>query len=78
MVVCGFDLETGECTANPWGCGMSTPSVQQVLEDPCINYRLKNWLREALKADALDAYYDAQLLADVLRQRLDQILKGGD
>jgi len=57
---------------------MSTPSVQQVFEDPCINYRLKNWLREALKADALDAYYDVQLLADVLRQRVDQILKGGD
>jgi len=56
---------------------MNTPSVQQVLEDPCVHYRLKNWLREALKADALDAYYDAQLLADVLRQRLDQTLKGG-
>ena len=57
---------------------MSTPSVQQVLEDPCVHYRLKKWLREALKADALDAYYDAQLLADVLRQRLDQIMKGGN
>jgi hypothetical protein len=57
---------------------MSTPSVQQVLEGPCVHYRLKKWLREALKADALDAYYDAQLLADVLRQRLDQIMKGGN
>jgi hypothetical protein len=57
---------------------MSTPSVQQVLEDPCVHYRLKKWLREALAADALDAYYDAQLLADVLRQRLDQIMKGGN
>jgi hypothetical protein len=57
---------------------MSTPSVQQVLEDPCINYRLKNWLREALKGDARDAYYDAQLLADVLKQRIDLILKGGN
>jgi hypothetical protein len=56
---------------------MSTPSIQQVLEDPCVNYRLKNWLREALAADALDAYYDAQLLADVLKQRVDQILQGG-
>ena len=54
---------------------MSTPSVQQVLEDPCVNYRLKNWLREALRADALDAYYDAQLLADILKQRVDQILR---
>jgi hypothetical protein len=57
---------------------MSTPSVQQVLEDPCVHFRLKRWLPEALEADALDAYYDAQLLADVLRQRVDQILKGGD
>ncbi len=57
---------------------MSTPSVQQVLEDPCVNYRLKNWLREALNADALDAYYDAQLLADVLKQRVDDILKEGN
>jgi hypothetical protein len=57
---------------------MSTPSVQQVLEDPCVHYRLKNWLREALNADPLDAYYDAQLLADVLKQRVDLILKGRD
>jgi hypothetical protein len=56
---------------------MSIPSVQQVLEDPCVNYRLKKWLREALAGDALDAYYDAQLLADVLKQRVDQILQGG-
>jgi hypothetical protein len=57
---------------------MTTPSVEQVLEDPCVHYRLKKWLREALAVDALDAYYDAQLLADVLRQRVDQILKGGN
>ena len=57
---------------------MSTPTVQEVLADPCVNYRLKRWLREALTADALDAYYDAQLLADVLRQRVDQLLKGGN
>ena len=55
---------------------MSIPSVQQVLEDPSVHYRLKRWLREALEADALDAYYDAQLLADVLKQRMDQILQG--
>jgi hypothetical protein len=57
---------------------MSTLSVQQILDDPCVHYRLKKWLREALAADALDAYYDAQLLADVLRQRVNQILEGGD
>jgi hypothetical protein len=57
---------------------MSAPSVQQVLEDPCVNYCLKNWLREALNGDALDAYYDAQLLANTLKQRVDQILEGGD
>jgi hypothetical protein len=56
---------------------MSTPSIQQVLEDPSVHYRLKRWLRESLAGDALDAYYDAQLLADVLRQRVDQILQGG-
>ena len=57
---------------------MSAPSIEQVLEDPCVHYRLKRWLREALAADALDAYYDAQLLADILRQRVDQLLKGGN
>jgi hypothetical protein len=55
---------------------VSIPSVQQVLEDPSVHYRLKKWLREALAGDALDAYYDAQLLADVLKQRVDQILQG--
>jgi hypothetical protein len=53
---------------------MSTPAIPELLSDPCITFRLKNWLREALAADPLDAYYDAQLLADVLRQRVDEIL----
>jgi hypothetical protein len=76
MVVCGFDLASRERAADLWGWPVTTPSVQQVLEDPCVNYRLKRWLRETLAADALDAYYDAKLLADVLRQRVDQLLKG--
>jgi hypothetical protein len=53
---------------------MSTPAIPELLSDPSITFRLKNWLREALAADPLDAYYDAQLLADVLRQRVDEIL----
>ena len=53
---------------------MSTPAIPELLSDPCITFRLKNWLREALSADPLDSCYDAQLLADVLRQRVDEIL----
>jgi hypothetical protein len=54
---------------------MSTPSIPELLTDPCITFRLKNWLREALAADPLDAYYDAQLLAAVLRQRVEELLE---
>jgi len=36
---------------------------------------LKRWLREALTADPLDACYDAQLLAAVLRQRVEELLE---
>lgn len=53
---------------------MSTPTVSQLLADPCITYRLKDWLREAFTGDPLDAYYDAQLLADVLKRRMDEAL----
>jgi hypothetical protein len=53
---------------------MSTPGISELLSDPCVTFRLKNWLREALGTDPVDAYYDAQLLADVLRQRVDELL----
>ena len=53
---------------------MSAPSVPELLADPCITYRLKAWLREALAADPLDAYYDALLLAEVLKRRMEEAL----
>lgn len=54
---------------------MSTPAIPELLDDPCINFRLKRWLREALAGDPLDAYYDAQLLAAALKQRIDELLE---
>jgi hypothetical protein len=54
---------------------MSTPAIPELLADPCITFRLKRWLREALTADPLDACYDAQLLAAVLRQRVEELLE---
>jgi hypothetical protein len=54
---------------------MSTPGIPELLTDPCITFRLKNWLREALTADPLDTYYDAQLLAAVLRRRVEELLE---
>jgi len=51
------------------------PTIEQLLESQSGSYWLKDALRASLKRDLLDAYYDAQLLADALKVRLDNLSK---
>lgn len=46
------------------------PTIAEVIADPCIHFRLKRWLAEALNADPVDACQDAELLAKLLERRL--------
>jgi hypothetical protein len=53
---------------------MALPTIEQVLASPCTHNWLKDALRSALDKDPVDASYDAELLAKLLRARLDSIL----
>jgi len=50
------------------------PTIKQLLESQSVSYWLKDALQASLGRDLLDAYYDAQLLADMLKVRLDNLL----
>lgn len=45
------------------------PKCEQLLEQHDVSYWLKNALRAAMERDPVDAVNDAELLAEVLRQR---------
>ncbi len=53
---------------------MTTPTVEQVLTDPCAHDWLKAALLSALTKDVVDVANDAEVLAAVLRARCDAIL----
>ena len=53
---------------------MALPTIEQVLASPATHYWLKDALQSALTKDPVDASYDAELLAKLLRARLDSIL----
>lgn len=48
--------------------------VRQVLESPTTQNLVKTVLNSALEKDGVDAYHDAQLAADLLREVCDSIL----
>ena len=50
------------------------PTIEQLIKSKSGSYWLKDALRASLGRDLLDAYYDAQLLADMLKVRLDSLL----
>jgi hypothetical protein len=47
------------------------------MANPSVHFRVKEWLRQGLSADPVDAYYDALLVAELLKQRMEQDLRGG-
>ena len=52
---------------------METPTVDSVLADPCVSRELKEVLRRWLNRDPVDALNDAELLTQILRDRLSRI-----
>ena len=46
------------------------PTAQNVLDDPCASFWIKNALRSVLERDPVDALNDAELLADILQENL--------
>ena len=50
--------------------------IRSVLAGSSVSFWLKNALQSALDHDPVDAAHDAQLLADLLSERCDAILKG--
>ncbi len=51
------------------------PSVAEVLSDPAASYWLKNALRAALSRDPVDAANDAEVLARILEERVQRLLR---
>jgi hypothetical protein len=48
--------------------------IEAVLADRCASYWLKNALKTAVQRDPIDAMYDAELLAEILRARTGEVL----
>jgi hypothetical protein len=52
---------------------MQIPTTHEVLTDPTASRWLKDSLRSALDRDAVDAVNDAEVLTQILRNRLEAI-----
>lgn len=48
--------------------------VQRILESNGASFWLKDALRSALSRDCVDAARDAEILAEILKERCDEIL----
>ena len=50
------------------------PTIEAVLASPSVHNLTKDTLRAALTKDLVDAYHDIQLVADLLKARMDREL----
>jgi hypothetical protein len=50
-------------------------TIEDVLRDPSTSVWMKSALNQALKRDPVDACHDAELLAKLLRARVDTMLR---
>jgi hypothetical protein len=53
---------------------MKTPTITEVLESPCTHFYLKEALKVFLTKDPIDAANDAELLSELMRQRVENYL----
>jgi len=51
------------------------PTVAEILRSLTASDWLRNALRASVQRDPLDAYYDAQLLASILKTRKDELTR---
>ena len=54
----------------------TTSNIEQVLESNSVRTFAKQMLREGMQYDCVDAVNDAQLVADLLKERMMEILYG--
>jgi hypothetical protein len=54
---------------------MITPNIQKALESNGVRFLAKNFLREAMTKDCVDAVHDAELVYNLLKERMDIILE---
>ena len=48
----------------------------KVLNSDSVHFFTKDIIKQGLTKDPVDAYYDCKLALDVLKEHMDQILKG--
>jgi hypothetical protein len=53
---------------------MITPNIQKALESNGVRFLAKNFLREAMTKDCVDAVQDAYLVYELLKERMEKIL----
>ena len=53
---------------------MITPNIQKALESNGVRFFAKNFLREAMTKDCVDAVQDAHLVYELLKERMEKIL----
>lgn len=56
---------------------MTSPSAEQILNDPACSFWLKEALEKSLNRDPVDALNDAEILMAVLRGRLNALMGQG-
>lgn len=54
---------------------MSKIDIVEVLADPCVRYWVKSSINTLLEKDPVKAYQDAALVAEIFKQRLDEIME---
>jgi hypothetical protein len=53
---------------------MITPKIKQALESNGVRFYAKDFLMEGLRKDCVDAVYDARLVYELLKERMELIL----
>jgi hypothetical protein len=68
-------MDTELVTWNDWMHAPGDEAIKAVLNDDATSYWLRRALLGALERDAIDAANDAELLALLLRERAEAVLK---
>ena len=53
---------------------MMTPNIQKALASNGVRFYAKDFLMEGMRKDCVDAVHDAQLVYELLKERMEKIL----
>jgi hypothetical protein len=73
--LCDERIEREESRMSDEPKAQDLPTIDAVLGDPSASFWLKTALHSALCRDPVDAAHDSAVLAGLLKQRCDEILK---